>query len=334
MSTEPQVSSQERSSDLWFEDGNLIVRAGGRLFKVYRGILAAQSPVFSDMFSLPPTHDQEILDGCPLVELLDDPDSVEFFLRAVLEPGFFPPPPALSQYHIVAGILRIANKYECATLRTRSLQHLSARFPCTIEDHIHREQISKPLFSEYDSKGLAAYVLDSVSLLAEVDATWCLPFRYLTICEDSARNIIKGVDYRSQHYEVHPDQKHAIIMGRERIIDDEIPKHMKTLAAAAPECRGGTCRDARIRMLTNFITLPLWVLCKPWQNDWCNFETLEFCEQCHVKVRQNYDEIKIKLWKCLPEVFDLPSWEELKKMKQEALGYVKEYKPSVRGESI
>ncbi|KAJ7689835.1 hypothetical protein B0H17DRAFT_936745 [Mycena rosella] len=37
--------------ELWFEDRNLIIRAGTSQLRVYCGILAAQSLVFQDMLS-------------------------------------------------------------------------------------------------------------------------------------------------------------------------------------------------------------------------------------------------------------------------------------------
>ncbi|TRM62121.1 hypothetical protein BD626DRAFT_67503 [Schizophyllum amplum] len=39
--------------DLWFPDGNVIIRVGERICCVYKGFLATQSPVLSDMFSFP-----------------------------------------------------------------------------------------------------------------------------------------------------------------------------------------------------------------------------------------------------------------------------------------
>ena len=47
------MSSDNRCEDLWFEDGNVVLRAEDTYFKVYEGILSRESPVFVDMFSLP-----------------------------------------------------------------------------------------------------------------------------------------------------------------------------------------------------------------------------------------------------------------------------------------
>ncbi len=50
--------------EIWFNDGNIILVAGGTAFRVYRGLLAAQSIVFCDMFSSSTPRPDETLDWC------------------------------------------------------------------------------------------------------------------------------------------------------------------------------------------------------------------------------------------------------------------------------
>lgn len=71
-------------SDIWFDDGNIILQAGGHQFRVYRGLLARHSPVFKDMFAIPqpagnssPTAQA---DNCPIIHLADSADDVHFML--------------------------------------------------------------------------------------------------------------------------------------------------------------------------------------------------------------------------------------------------------------
>ena len=79
-----------RSSSLWFEDGNIVIQAKDRLFRVYKGILSRTSIVFRDMFGLPlPNKDVtsvgESLEGCPVVKVYDEVREIEFFLRAIFD---------------------------------------------------------------------------------------------------------------------------------------------------------------------------------------------------------------------------------------------------------
>ena len=62
----------KRSPDVWFEDGTIILEAESIQFKVFKGILAANSTVFSDMLvvgSIPENTD--LVEGCPVVHVFD-----------------------------------------------------------------------------------------------------------------------------------------------------------------------------------------------------------------------------------------------------------------------
>lgn len=58
-------------SDIWYDDGNVVLQAQNTQFKVYRGILAQSSPVFKDMFMLPQPslEGTQLVEGCPVVQL-------------------------------------------------------------------------------------------------------------------------------------------------------------------------------------------------------------------------------------------------------------------------
>lgn len=80
------IEEPARAKDLWFDDGNLILKAGDTLFRIYAGLLAARSSVFRDMLSFPPPKEgNPILDGCPIVFVYDSPNDLAHFLRAVFD---------------------------------------------------------------------------------------------------------------------------------------------------------------------------------------------------------------------------------------------------------
>lgn len=78
----PQVRSI-----VWYDDGNIILQAQDTLFKVHKGILAQNSSVFQDMFSLPqpPSVDTDLVEGCPVVQLSDTAEEVECVLQAICQ---------------------------------------------------------------------------------------------------------------------------------------------------------------------------------------------------------------------------------------------------------
>lgn len=78
------VQSTTRS-EIWLEDGNIIIQAEQTQFKVYRGLLAAHSPIFKDMFSMPqpPSGPEVTVAGCAVVHVSDSAVDVAIVLRAL-----------------------------------------------------------------------------------------------------------------------------------------------------------------------------------------------------------------------------------------------------------
>lgn len=72
-------------SELWFEDGNVILESEGIIYRVYRGILAHHSSIFSDMFSVPQgTQNLDLFeDGMPIVHMPDRSLDLLNFLKAI-----------------------------------------------------------------------------------------------------------------------------------------------------------------------------------------------------------------------------------------------------------
>lgn len=64
--------------DPWFDDGNIIIRAGNKRFKVWKSVLSAHSVVFHDMFSLP-----QPAGAVDEVTLTDDPDVLQCMLSSL-----------------------------------------------------------------------------------------------------------------------------------------------------------------------------------------------------------------------------------------------------------
>jgi hypothetical protein len=95
----------ETHSDLWFEDGSVVLRAENTLFKVHISQLSRHSTFFRDMFSLPqpPTKGDSSCgsspltsngdgngkesrwDGCPLVYLHDKAEDVGNLITALYD---------------------------------------------------------------------------------------------------------------------------------------------------------------------------------------------------------------------------------------------------------
>jgi len=83
------------SPDLWFDDGNIIIRAvlndnrAYTAYKIHKSVLILHSNVFRDLFDGPQAafdvaSDQ--YDGLPVIQLPDSPSEVNHFLKALYFP--------------------------------------------------------------------------------------------------------------------------------------------------------------------------------------------------------------------------------------------------------
>lgn len=76
------------------DDGNVVISASHPsgektyFFKCHKSTLSKQSSVFSDMFTFPPSEEQEKFDGVPLVHLHDSSEDVESLLKYLYDPTY------------------------------------------------------------------------------------------------------------------------------------------------------------------------------------------------------------------------------------------------------
>lgn len=77
--------SVKRDSEVWFEDGNIVVIAQNTAFRFHKSVLSLHSSVFSDLFSIPQPSPagEETLDGCPVVHVSDTSYDFRELLRAI-----------------------------------------------------------------------------------------------------------------------------------------------------------------------------------------------------------------------------------------------------------
>ena len=134
------------SSDIWFSDGNIVIVAGSAAFKVHRGQLERHSEVFKDMFLVDRASMQgisvcdedtvneegnEIVDGCPRVDIYDVPSDV-YHLLVALHDGLYSPFPLLHLLHCgLLDTLQLLLQTTPATSRRSPASSVSHGLPTT-----------------------------------------------------------------------------------------------------------------------------------------------------------------------------------------------------------
>lgn len=81
-----EMAPKKKRSTPWFNDGTIVLEADLTQFRVYKGILSANSVIFRDMFALSQAHGDEEVEGCAVVQLQDGPDDLRVVLQALHAP--------------------------------------------------------------------------------------------------------------------------------------------------------------------------------------------------------------------------------------------------------
>ncbi|TFK66284.1 hypothetical protein BDN72DRAFT_800209 [Pluteus cervinus] len=171
-----------------FPDGNIIIQVESTSFRLYRGLLAARSTFFNDLFSLPPPEQGNEVgnDGCPVVTLYDDESDAKAFFRAIVDCGSFDPPPStqIINFTDLAGILRLATKYDVPFLRRRAIRHVEWYLPrdlTTFQHHVglYLDYMGGTLdtggSTSQNFEGFMSATPTFLRLAIELDVTWLIP---------------------------------------------------------------------------------------------------------------------------------------------------------------
>ncbi|TRM66465.1 hypothetical protein BD626DRAFT_451495, partial [Schizophyllum amplum] len=159
--------------DLWFPDGNIIIRVGERVCRVYKGFLATQSPVLADMFSFPQPDGADTVDGLPVVTFPDEPEEVLYWLKAMMVPGYFD----MDRHRIyrdrLFAVLRLSHKYDVRHLRRRSLEYLAGLLPVNVKTFQDDRYTYDTIPGHY--KAPLGFYPPVHAIAHEVGALWLIP---------------------------------------------------------------------------------------------------------------------------------------------------------------
>ena len=315
---------------LWFEDGNLILRAEDSLFRIYSGILSARSSVFRDMFAFPPPAEGNAkMDECPIVEVYDSAEDMTYFLQAILDsrysfvhdnlpclilpPSYFEPPPSATHLPVIAGVLRLSTKYDVQYLRIRAMQHLLTTYPTTLADW--KERDTKRTVPAIDNTPFAVLLL-----AREFDLPWLLPSVMYCICSHPIEKTLDGVSWHGSHLDLPWNDKRLCLIGRSNLLKQQNKDavDMAKVPGDEVECQGSSCAATRIKSAE--------ILC-----DWGVAGILDFaednvalfdsglCKPCQSAFTGQCALASENMWQAMPGMFELPSWDELERQRLLAL---------------
>ncbi|KAF7969601.1 hypothetical protein HWV62_26837 [Athelia sp. TMB] len=318
-------------SDIWFEDGNVVLQAERTQFRVYRGMLARNSSVFRDMFSIPqPAPSEESADGCAVVCLPDAAQDVEIVLRALTEPGFVIPGDrsyltARGSMPIerVAALLRLGQKYDFEALRTEALHRIFYEVPTTLEDFDSHAKCSQ-IYTEVDG----TLWPNLLKLARDHNLQSALPLA-LYRCSG-------GIDIDSEDSSYPFGESGYLISVEDQILCLSCfsrlmrlhklltKKWLQSIPKPFSACVDtGSCNHAHEFHLRNAVCLEsgLAGLDDGYMYAWRSSMLMSYrvCQPCNEVIKAMHNAVRQDFWAQLPEIFGLPGWDELRKERAESV---------------
>lgn len=327
-----------KSTEVWFNDGNIVLEAEDTVFRIFSGILASNSVVFNEMFTFPQPPDEETFEGCPLVHLADSAVDLMYFLKAIhdaryesfsacdlvqnVNPLFFASfydLDHITDFFVVAGVLRLSTKYEVPYLRERSIKALSSLYPSDLaefEATIHK----RSRIESFHGRVFAA-----VNLVRECNVPSILPVALFRCC--TGMDVVELIDGAFgqdgfSHYALEWTDKRLCLIAR-AVLETRARKYTMSFlmgsspeAAAADQCATReACDSVRLRFLRAVeLTNANYGKVNPLLTG-LRWDLLEkdICASCYRSARESFEREKASLWEDLPTIFQLGTWDELKR---------------------
>ncbi|KAJ6519022.1 hypothetical protein C8R45DRAFT_1204289 [Mycena sanguinolenta] len=279
------------SKDRWFSDGNVVLQARNTvLFRVHWGVLAHNSSVFRDMQGLPQPSDEPSVDGCSVVQLHDDPTDVEYLLKALYEPTFL-----TQKTHplaFIGALIRLGRKYDFKEFRDFAVGRLKAQYPTTLQEYDAR---LARLPKWWD--GITYYSgigVDILALASENGISSALPFAYYyLVAQDDLVERIEKQRLRMKRFQL--GYTFGCVLDAESFSGCTVPT----------ECR--KAREGFMRRCLDSSRMRAFFSASSVNVQW------KLCAVCNLHATEAVKAGRIKLWADLPQLFDLPSWDELLK---------------------
>jgi hypothetical protein len=217
---------------------------------------------------------------------------------------------------IVAGVLRLATKYDVQYLRRRALQHLAVTFPTTLEAWHQRDKTRT--IPPVDNTPFAA-----LQLSREFDLPWIIPSIMYCISSHPLIKSIEGAEFCGRKLSLSPHDQRVALLGREKLL---MLQNRYSVRLSVPptegfeeKCEGGgKCASTR-QKIPEIITGWTVACYLDFYREHEHLIEHGFCKTCHPAFIRRQQLLGEEMWSALPFIFGLDDWIELDRLKEKAL---------------
>ncbi|KAJ7610322.1 hypothetical protein DFH06DRAFT_1016718 [Mycena polygramma] len=291
-----------RSSEYWFDDGNIILQVESTQFRLHKSMLSLHSAVCRDMLTIPLPADEPTVEDCPVVALSDDTVQDWIYLLGAMYPNNYRAPMDIPYPAFIAAALRLSKKYDIPMFRKDCLRRLRKEFPTTLQ--------------EFDDLNCGTYIVGCdkdllllMSLAQEIGLPSVLPSIYC--------HVVTVLDAKDASLSA--TNRLACLLGHANLLELQSKTTMAWLDSDNAHIPCGICNnsvkcskalDAIALKISKVHPRQIWVI-DDWNSDW---EEKGMCRPCLKKAKEVYNRGRELCWEQLPAAFGLPDWDELKSL--------------------
>ncbi|KAK7054532.1 hypothetical protein VNI00_003730 [Paramarasmius palmivorus] len=308
------LKTADRHPKFWFYDGSIVLHCEDTIFRVHKTVLSTHCEVFETLFSIPqPESTEGTIEGCMVVQLQDRAEDMTDLLNALYYSSHFDSlksdadPSTMLKF--IAGILRLSSKYLNYTLRKKCIRILASYIPTTFSEYNLRHHHSHSHPRRFKSDQL----MYTIRLAKETNVPIVLPYLFYCTARLSPQRIL-----RDDPDDIDWQDKTICQVGRERLRHAEMSLSHSFLLGffPAPGCRTfALCSNARgphaawhVLETSGKAPNPL----RPYTK-WAD---MNVCEECVYYSKRLHDEGREAVWNCMPALFEMDSWDVLKKRQE------------------
>ncbi|TFK49216.1 hypothetical protein OE88DRAFT_399240 [Heliocybe sulcata] len=295
----------------WFDDGNVILQAESTRFRVYRGALALNSPVFAGSF--PRNRGPQVPSSTAVYRLQVQAIDLQHFLKAIFVPGYYQRK-LKTDYDATISIIRLSTKYQVEYFRQDIVANLVIAYPSTLAAWDKRSKVEA-----YPST-VAQRAVDVLRLAREINVRALIPAALYQCCENPLEVILDGIHQPDGGTtRLSPEDEEICILGRERIVEAFRARLFSEsqLVSSGPgflASRHVPCDSARLRWLYKD---EVWEMAfgydwfKPLHTE-CPILGPGVCPSCQNAFAATFHRTRSFIWENLPGYFGLPEWSILR----------------------
>ncbi|KAI0742417.1 hypothetical protein C8Q80DRAFT_1188230 [Daedaleopsis nitida] len=307
-----ELGGATEDEEFWFDDNTVILVAGQVKFCVYKEVLASQSEVFKDLFSLPQppqlstgdTHEAEDRRR-PIVHLYDSPESIRHVLRVCMPPfpqkDFFVATAREPSFEEISACIHIGHKYQMTNLYEQSIAYLKRYYTDNFLEWEQLDTCTPAGFTRTDAIGV-------VNLARSTGELSILPAALLA-CTALRGDLVRGFLREDGSRErLSADDLERCVGAIAKIVGTTLAGRLRTLIRKpSPDCTmHHRCKDG-LRDLVSGLELRMSRARDPHMRieDLYEEDERKLCKRCwDLTVKRDLGRRR-SFWRHLPELLDV-----------------------------